>query len=208
VTNGPSTDGRRARRERSRDAIIDAAFSLVLDGKGEPTAEQIAERAGVSVSSIFRNFNGLGGMQQHVLDRFRERYSHLLLATPSAGTDLDERIAEFVRLRLDLYEQTNPLLTTARTRAVHDDTWIEPINRNRSLLAEQTRTFFAPETTARTPTEAAGFVALVDSIMSPEVYDLMTRFHARSRRQVSDTWTEALRSLVTTPASAPSGVVS
>lgn len=212
VPNEPNPDGRRARRERSRIAIIDAAFALILDGKGEPTADQIAERAGVSVSSIFRNFDGLGDMQQHVLDHFRERYSHLLLATPADGADIGQRITEFVRLRLDLYEQTNPLLTAARMRAVHDERWIEPINRNRSLLAEQTRAFFAPEVTTRAPADAANFVALVDSIMSPEVYDLMTKFHARSRRQLSDTWSEALRALIAAPpattAAATRGVAS
>ena len=204
MTNEPSSDGRRARRERSRTAVIDAAFSLILDGKGPPTVEQIAERAGVSVSSIFRMFDGLRDMQQHVLERFREQYSHLLLATPPDGTGVDERVAFFVRIRLDLFEQTNPLLTTARMRALHDDTWIEPTNRNRSLLAAQTRACFEPEITATSPSDAANFVALVDSVVSPEVYDLMTRFHARSRRQMSTTWVDALRALV----AAPQGVVS
>lgn len=204
MTNKPSPDGRRARRERSRAAIIDAAFALILDGKGEPTAELVAERAGVSVSSIFRNFDGLGDMQQHVLGRFREHYSHLLLAVPPDGADIDERIAFFVQLRLDLYEQTSPLLTSARMRALHDDRWIEPINRNRTLLAEQTRACFLPEVATRSPMDAANFVALVDSIMSPELYELMTKFHARTRTQLATTWTVALRSLVDAPLSSAS----
>ena len=208
MTNEPVTDGRRARRQRSRIAIIDAAFSLILDGKGQPSTEQIAERAGVSVSSIFRNFDGLDDMQQQVLDRFREHYAHLLLATPPEGSDLDDRVAFFVRLRLDLYEQAGPLLTTARMRALYDDTWIEPIDRNRSLLAAQTRACLAPEISERTPSAAADLVALVDSIMSPEVYDLMTKFHARSRRQLSGSWTHALRSLITSPVTTPEGVAS
>jgi len=198
------TDGRRARRQRSRIAIIDAAFSLILDGKAQPSTEQIAERAGVSVSSIFRNFDGLDDMQQRVLDRFREHYAHLLLATPPEDSGVDDRIAFFVRLRLDLYEQAGPLLMTARMRALHDDTWIEPIHRNRSLLAAQTRACLAPEISERTPSAAADLVALVDSIMSPEVYDLMTKFHARSRRQLSSSWTAALRSVITTPERAAS----
>ena len=87
--------------------------------------------------------------------------------------------------------------------ALHDDTWIEPINRNRSLLAAQTWACLAPELSERTPSAAADLVALVDSIMSPEVYDLMTKFHAPRLRQLSGSWTHALRSLITPPVTVP-----
>ncbi|MGB0112669.1 MAG: TetR/AcrR family transcriptional regulator [Ilumatobacteraceae bacterium] len=198
----PTFDGRRARRERSRQAVVDAAFSLILDGKGPPTADAVAERAGVSVSSIFRNFDGLADIQQQALGQFRERFAHLLTATPPDGSTLDQRIAFFVRIRLDLYEQAHPLMAIARMRVLDDDTWVEPINRNRSTLAEQTRISFRAEVDGRSPADAANLIALLDALTSPEVYDLMTKFHARSRRQLSDIWTSGLRSAIaphTTP---------
>lgn len=176
--------------------MVDAAFALILDGKGPPTAEAVAERAGVSVSSIFRNFDGLVDIQQQALDQFRGRFSHLLTATPPADSTLDERVSFFVRIRLELYEQANPLMTIARMRVLDDDTWVEPINRNRSTLAEQTRNCFALEIDGCTPAEAANLIALLDSLTSPEAYDLMTKFHARSRRQLSSIWTTGLRAII------------
>src|SRR5690606_23355552 len=42
-------DGRRARRERGRQAVIDATLDLFLEGGERPTSEEVAARAGVSV---------------------------------------------------------------------------------------------------------------------------------------------------------------
>lgn len=189
-------DGRRARRDRSRQAIVDAAFALILEGKGPPSVDAVAERAGVSVSSVFRNFDGLVDLQQQALELFAERYSHLLRAVPAPGTDLDGRIAWFVDTRLALYQQAHPLLAMARARAFDHDTLVEAVARNRSTLADQASTCFAPELVALTPTDAADVVAIVDSLTSPEGFELMTRSHARTPEQIASVWTSALRTLI------------
>jgi AcrR family transcriptional regulator len=196
VSGDTPVDGRHARRQRNRTAVIEAAFALIVAGKGPPSAEQVAERAGVSVSSVFRNFDGLLDLQQQAVELFSERYSHLVRATPPADADLDGRIAFFVRNRLDLYEQAHPLMALARARAFDHDALAEAVARNRSTLAEQTRTCFAPEMVERTPSSAADLVAIVDSLTSPEGFELMTRTHARTRRQIAAAWTSALRTLV------------
>ncbi|HYN31522.1 MAG TPA: TetR/AcrR family transcriptional regulator [Ilumatobacteraceae bacterium] len=190
-------DGRRARRQRSREAIVDAAFALILEGKGPPSAEDVAERAGVSVSSIFRNFDGLADIQQQAHQLFTERYSHLLLATPPLGSDLESRIAFFVRTRLDLYEQAGPLMAMARMRAFEDDTWREHIASNRSALTRQLRACFHQEFADLTPSDSADLVAVVDSLTSPEAFELTTRAHARTHKQISRAWATSLRALIT-----------
>jgi len=70
-----AADGRNARRERNRVAVIEAAFALVREGKTPPAVDDIAERAGVSVSSIFRNFDGLADLQRQALDLAHEMWS-------------------------------------------------------------------------------------------------------------------------------------
>jgi TetR/AcrR family transcriptional regulator of autoinduction and epiphytic fitness len=196
IANEP-IDGRHARRQRSREAIVSAAFELILEGKGPPSAEDVAERAGVSVSSIFRNFEGLADIQQQAHQLFAERYSHLLLATPPPQSDLDTRIAFFVHTRLDLYEQAGPLMAMARMRAFEDDTWREHIASNRSALARQLRACFDPEIAELTPSDSADLVSVMDSITSPEAFELMTRAHARTRKQINRAWTTTLHTLIT-----------
>jgi TetR/AcrR family transcriptional regulator of autoinduction and epiphytic fitness len=191
------TDGRHARRRRSREAIVSAAFELILEGKGPPSAEDVAERAGVSVSSIFRNFDGLADIQQQAHELFAERYSHLLLATPPPGSNLDSRIAFFVNTRLDLYEQAGPLMSMARMRAFEVDTWRAHIAASRSALARQLRACFDPEIAGRTPSDSADLVAVLDSITSPEAFELMTQAHARTRKQINRAWITTLHALIT-----------
>ena len=50
-----AVDGRRARTERSKQEIIDAALSLMEEGVLIPTAQQISDRAGVNIRSFFRH---------------------------------------------------------------------------------------------------------------------------------------------------------
>jgi AcrR family transcriptional regulator len=52
-------DGRRVRSERSRKSIIDAMLQLVEEGILVPTAQQVSERAGVSLRSVFRHFSDM-----------------------------------------------------------------------------------------------------------------------------------------------------
>ena len=190
------TDGRHARRQRNREAIVSAAFELILEGKSPPSAEDVAERAGVSVSSIFRNFEGLVDIQQQAHELFRERYSHLLLATPPPGVNLDARIDFFVRTRLDLYEQASPLMTLARRRALESDRWRADIAASREALGRQLRSCFASEIDELTPANAADLVSVLDSITSPEAFELLTTGHSRSRQQMARSWTLALRAVL------------
>ena len=195
-TTDEPIDGRHARRQRNREAIVSAAFELILEGKSPPSAEDVAERAGVSVSSIFRNFDGLIDIQQQAHVLFRERYSHLLLATPPPGEDLDGRIDFLVRTRLDLYEQASPLMTLARRRAAESDRWRADIAASREALGGQLRSCFGPELGELSPADAADLVSILDSITSPEAFELLTTGHARSRRQMTRSWALALRAVL------------
>ncbi len=190
-------DGRRARRERSRAAVIDAVFDVVNDGKVPPTVEDVAARAGVSVSSIFRNFDGLPDMQRQAFDTFQHRFSHLLEMTVDTGAPRAERIGELVRARVDLYTAAGPLMHIARQRALDYQPMADGVGRMRSRLADQTRRTFASEVRRLTPSEAANLVAIVDASTSPEAFEVMSAAHGRTSRQIARTWTAAVAALLT-----------
>src|SRR5437764_99636 len=54
--NAPSLDGRAARRDRGREAVLDAVIALFEEGHVRPTPEAVAERSGVSVRSVYRYY--------------------------------------------------------------------------------------------------------------------------------------------------------
>lgn len=190
------TDGRRARRERSRAAVIDAVFALIQDGKVPPTVEDVAERAGVSVSSVFRNFDGLDDMQRQAFDVFQERFASLLQPAVESTRPQSERVATHVRVRLELYAAAGPMLQVARQRALDYAPLAEGVGRSRSNFADQTRVHFRFEASQLTPADAANLLAVIDSLTSPDAYQVMGAANSRTHRQISRAWTTALNALL------------
>jgi DNA-binding transcriptional regulator YbjK len=193
---GAPIDGRRARRERSRAAVIDAVFGLIDDGKVPPSVEQVAERSGVSVSSIFRMFDGLDDMRRHAFEEFEVRYSHLLKVDFDDSATRSDRIERLVGARTELYAAAGSLMAMARQRALDHEPIANRVGAQRVLLAEQTQQCLRAETRALTPTVAANLVALVDATTSPESFELLRASHARTRRQIERTWRRAVAALV------------
>jgi AcrR family transcriptional regulator len=184
-------DGRRARRERSRAAVIDAVFSLVQDGKVPPQVDDVAARAGVSVSSVFRYFDGLADLQRQAFDSFNDRFADLFVVD-DAELQRAERVRAHVRARVELYTVAGGLIRIGRARALDHEPMVEGLARLRGRLADQTTQRFAVELTQLTPAESVNLAALIDATTSPDAFDVMTAAHARTPRQISKTWVTAL----------------
>ena len=106
-------DGRRLRSERSRKAIIEATLSLMYEGNLIPTAQAIAERAGVGIRSFFRHFADMDALFAAVDEQDRDKYEALFLRGNRDGT-LKERILHAIERRSQGYEaEKNTLLSTA-----------------------------------------------------------------------------------------------
>ena len=191
-TNAP-IDGRRARRERGRLAVIDAMFALLQDGKVPVSADMVADRAGVSVASVFRYFDGLDDLQLQTFERFRERFEPLLVID-SAATTLPERVAAFVGSRADLYEQAGAIMAVGRLRALEHEPLVAASAEMRGLLAGQVRSVFAADVAALG--SSGDLVAMIDALTSLESWDVMRKTHARSRRQIEAAWRRGICALI------------
>jgi AcrR family transcriptional regulator len=96
-------DGRRARSERSKQAIIDAALALQEEGILVPMAQQISDRAGVGIRSFFRHFDDMETLFESADAQIRGSYEALFLGGDRDGT-LQERIEHAVERHADAYE--------------------------------------------------------------------------------------------------------
>jgi AcrR family transcriptional regulator len=106
------TDGRRQRSERSRQAILDAGMGMMKDGILEPTAQQLADRAGVGIRSFFRHFPDMESLFLAVDEESRESVEALFIGGDRDGT-LQERILHAVERHADGYEiQGNAIRST------------------------------------------------------------------------------------------------
>jgi AcrR family transcriptional regulator len=193
------TDGRRARRERGRLAVLDAMVDLIREGHAPPTTEEIADRAGVSVASLFRYFPTLEELQRQTSARFMERYAPLLDVRDSAVGPFGERVDRYVSARIVLYETIGPVARFARGRSFSRPQLVANLAEMHRRHADVTRHHFAAELRARTPAAADDAVALVTSITSFDAWELLRSDLGRSRAQVRRAWTAGIDSLLRAP---------
>jgi TetR/AcrR family transcriptional regulator, regulator of autoinduction and epiphytic fitness len=110
--NNAPTDGRTARAERTRTAIADAMLALFEEGDLRPTAPRVAERAGVSLRSVFQHFQDMEAVHAAVADRQIARMMSEAQFIDRDGP-LDVRIKEFVAERARLHETVSPVRRAA-----------------------------------------------------------------------------------------------
>lgn len=108
-----AVDGRRARSERSKQAIIEASLALMEEGNLIPTALQISDRAGVGIRSFFRHFEDMETLFATIEEQTRDTIEGLFIGGDRDGT-LEERILHAVERRATGFEeQRNMILSTA-----------------------------------------------------------------------------------------------
>ena len=102
-----ASDGRVRRGERSRDAIVQALFELVGAGALAPTAQQVAERAGVGLRSVFRHFRDMESLFAEVDARLLREVKPFASEPPVSGP-LARRVVELAARRAQLFERIAP----------------------------------------------------------------------------------------------------
>lgn len=96
-------DGRTRRAERTREAIIDAHMALMLEGDLQPTARRVAERAGVSLRTLWGHFKDLEALFAAAGQKtLRIQYADF--HPVPADQPLADRIDQFCRQRAHMLE--------------------------------------------------------------------------------------------------------
>ena len=98
------TDGRRVRRSRSRQRIVDAAVVLATERGLEPTADRVAELAEITPRTVFRHFEDMEALQREIFADFQARTEALRVAyDPQRGWR--EQLDELVLRRTKIFER-------------------------------------------------------------------------------------------------------
>jgi TetR/AcrR family transcriptional regulator of autoinduction and epiphytic fitness len=149
-TSLAAVDGRLARGERARAAIVEALLSLIERGDLRPSAARVAERAGVSLRSVFQHFNDVDSLFAAAAARQAERLAPLAVATPDEGP-LDKRLDAFVRARARLLEAISPVRRAALVMEPFSTELQRRLGAFRALKAGEVRRVFAAELARRPP---------------------------------------------------------
>lgn len=178
IQSQPRMDGRSLRSVRTRRAVIEAFIDLVDDGVQQPTSQQVADRSGVSPSTIFRLFEDLDGVYAEALDIQVERVADLLTRIPPDGTTA-ERVERQVRARCRLFERVAPLLRfQSRMLSTSDGARANRATVNDHFRAELD-TLFTPELTDA----PAGTLDAIDAFTSWEMWERLRTTQGLSARR-------------------------
>jgi AcrR family transcriptional regulator len=147
VQEAPPTDGRTLRSLRTREAIVDATIGLLEEGDLRPTAPRVAERAKVSVRSVFQHFDDLESLHASVAERLVERVAVLVLPV-EPELPLDTRLDRFVHQRALLLEAVTPIRRAADVHGPFSTEITARLRDGQAFLREELVRTFEPDLAA------------------------------------------------------------
>jgi len=168
----PRPDGRQLRRQRNREAVVDALLDLYTDGNLRPSTEEIAARSGLSPRSLFRYFDDVDDLTRTAISRIEARAIPLVPIDVGPDRALGVRIKALVEQRFRLFGAVGNAAAVSRLRAPFQPILAERLRENRALLRAQIGALFAPELSGRPKAAATQALAALDVLCSFEAHQL------------------------------------
>lgn len=182
-------DGRRMRGYRTRRRLVEAYLALVETGDTHPRANTVAERAGVSLRTIYHHFGGLADLAIVALQSGRDRRLAQIVEVDPADP-LRRRIRSLATSRGELFDRASRLVgkTFADGRT---DGGPETARGARSVLRRQIEGTFEGEL-ADQHVERETLLDLVDVLTSADAWGYLRSELGRSRQEAASIVEHAL----------------
>lgn len=161
VTPAPRVDGRTARSERTRKAIVDAHLRLIREGDLRPTADRIARQAGVSLRALWSHFADMEALFAASGKRVLDLRDAAHRPVP-AHLPLEDRIQAYCKQRARLLEQIAPAAKAASLK----EPFSEALQQYRRVHVARVR----EELTALFATEIDGDEAVLNALIAVSMW--------------------------------------
>lgn len=193
-----AVDGRQSRTLRSRLAICEACLDLVQEGVLQPSADQIAERAGLSRRSIFNHFADLAELYDAVVEVGMQRCAPLLTEI-ALDEPLEARIEALVEVRSKFLEATAPFTRALTAQALVGPASDQALRVSREALRlqhEEVERVFQRELAGSAPKQRAEILEAMSAAMSPLQWAHLRRSRGNSAARSRSVMKRALTSLL------------
>jgi AcrR family transcriptional regulator len=168
---------------RTREAIVDACIALVDEGDVRPTALKVAERAGVSVRSVFQHFDDLEGLYAAIASRLVDRLGGVKVVV-DAELPIGARITEMVRSRSRALEILTPVRQAAAVHAPFSPEIRARLQAGHAMLRAELARVFADELEKR---DEPARTRLLDTVLSWPSWDNLRTLNGRSKEEAQAT---------------------
>lgn len=196
-----SYDGRRARRDRNSESVIRACWQLFAEGEMYPSAQQVAERSGVSLRSVFRHFQNLEALVRTATAAYYRE--HIQVFEPpviAPGASLEDRVEAMVAFRLRQYAVTGVVMRGAIARSASDHQLGGIVDESRRRAIAVVEYMFADELDAAPPARRATMVAALHTATLFETWHNLVHVHGLTNEQAADVYRGLLRGALSTGA--------
>jgi AcrR family transcriptional regulator len=194
-----AVDGRGDRVMRSRLAICNACLDLIQEGVLQPSADQVAERAGLSRRSIFYHFKDLAELYDAVVDAGMQRCAPLLKEIPQ-NLPVAERVKMLADVRSRFFEATAPFARALTAQALVGAASDQAVRVSKDAFDRQrgdVESLFAAEVSGLKASERSEAVDALAAAASPPTWDYLRHGRglslSRARAVLTRTLTAVLR---------------
>jgi TetR/AcrR family transcriptional regulator, regulator of autoinduction and epiphytic fitness len=177
--HAPSQDGRTLRRLNSYDRAVDALLDLIQSGNPSPTAQQIAEKSGISVRTVFRLTEDIESLHAAAIERQIERTGHLYAPIPATGT-LSSRIRALIESRATVFEAIAPIRRVAERLGESSPQIAAGLVFHHEILQMQVADLFARELDRISRVRRPDALNAVDVAAGWETWDQLRRIQGLS----------------------------
>ncbi len=190
LMQAPIKDGRRQRSDESRRRIVDAMLEFAREGQPQPSAEAVAERAGVGRRTVFRLFNDMESLyrQMHLVMMLRIED---IKAIPVRGDTAQERLVWIIERRVRLFEEIMPIKTAADTQRWHSP-FLQEAHEQTVLLLRQMLQFLLPKEIK----DDADKLEALDAALSLETWRRLRQDQKLSVKNARRIWEKMVAALI------------
>ncbi len=189
-------DGRVARRQRNIDAVLDVVIEMFGEEALFPTMEQVANRSGLSLRSLYRYFADPAELLEAAIDRNLALGGEIIALPPPDGRSFETRLADFVDARVRLFEEFGAVARAARANALHHQRVRDQQADGTRDLRMQFETQFRAELDRRKRAERDSALAAGDALTQLQSIDYLRRQRQLSAAETRAVLVASLRSLL------------
>ena len=188
-------DGRTARAERTRAAVVDALLDLIDQGELQPTAQSVAERAGVSVRIVWHHFSDHAALFAAAAARNAERVVKDL--RPIAGDGpLAARLDAFVAQRSTVFQRIYNTRRAARLYEHAAPHLASTLAFVRAVKREEAERIFSVELAALPPARRRDRARALGAASSFAMWESLVGHQQLSVEEARRVWRDLLAALL------------
>jgi AcrR family transcriptional regulator len=170
-------------------------LALIMDGHLRPTAAEVAERAGVSLRSVFQHFEDMESLYAAVAAAQMARLAHHVSQEPASGP-IERRVDAFVDRRAELLEMITPVRRAAIIQEPFSEVLAARLRWAHDVAREEVERTFAPELQAISARERGVVATALDVATNWPAWDACRRMNGLSIEDSKRVMARTIRALL------------